>query len=270
MEKKVSNKTENSANFNIPVKIAVLIDGGFFIKRYNSLYNKEKLKTAEEVADDIYTLAHSHVGKENYLYRIFFYDCIPFEKRVHNPISKKCIVFEKTPEAIFRNNIFEFLKQKRKVALRLGYLKDSGHWLIRPSKVKDLLAKNIGIDDLSEDDVYYDLRQKSIDMKIGVDIASLSLKHFVDRIVLISGDADFVPAAKLARREGVDFILDPMMAHVDNSLFEHIDGMKSPKFCRKADSSIGSTMDVKTESSPKTSGKINRSKTKKVPRKIKK
>ena len=73
MEKKVSNKTENPANFNIPVKIAVLIDGGFFIKRYNSLYNKEKLKTAEEVADDIYTLAHSHVGKENYLYRIFSY-----------------------------------------------------------------------------------------------------------------------------------------------------------------------------------------------------
>ena len=159
----------------------------------------------------------------------------------------------------------EFLKQKRKVALRLGYLKDSGHRLIRPSKVKELLSKNIVIDDLSEDDVYYDLRQKSIDMKIGVDIASLSLKNFVDRIVLISGDADFVPAAKLARREGIDFILDPMMAHVDNSLFEHIDGMKSPKFCRKADSSIGSITDGKTDSL-KPSGKINRKTIKKVPK----
>lgn len=64
-------------------------------------------------------------------------------------------------------------------------------------------------------------------MKIGVDIASLSLKRFVDTIVLFSGDADFVPAAKLARREGVDFILDPMNANVDPQLFEHIDGMKS-------------------------------------------
>ena len=55
--------------------------------------------------------------------------------------------------------------------------------------------------------------------------ASLALKQFVDTIVLFSGDCDFVPAAKLARREGVDFILDPMNANVDPQLFEHIDGM---------------------------------------------
>jgi len=64
-------------------------------------------------------------------------------------------------------------------------------------------------------------------MKIGVDIASLALKRFVDRIVLISGDSDFVPAAKLARREGIDFILDPMGAEVEPTLFEHIDGLDS-------------------------------------------
>ena len=79
----------------------------------------------------------------------------------------------------------------------------------------------------------YQLKQKCIDMKIGVDIASVSLKHFVDRIVLVSGDADFVPASKLARREGIDFILDPMGAMIDPSLFEHIDGMKSPKLFSK-------------------------------------
>ncbi|WP_255251341.1 NYN domain-containing protein [Pseudomonas indica] len=46
-------------------------------------------------------------------------------------------------------------------------------------------------------------------MRIGVDVASLSFKKQVDQIVLIAGDADFVPAAKMARREGIDFILDP-------------------------------------------------------------
>lgn len=60
-----------------------------------------------------------------------------------------------------------------------------------------------------------------------MDIASLAFKRFVDRIVLISGDADFVPAAKLARREGVDFILDPMKANIEQSLFEHIDGLEN-------------------------------------------
>ncbi len=65
-------------------------------------------------------------------------------------------------------------------------------------------------------------------MRIGIDITALSIKKFVDKIVLISGDADFVPAAKMARREGIDFVLDPMfMHHINNSLYEHIDGLQS-------------------------------------------
>ena len=40
-------------------------------------------------------------------------------------------------------------------------------------------------------------------------------------------DSDFVPAAKLARREGIDFVLDPMRANVEPQLFEHVDGIKS-------------------------------------------
>ena len=64
-------------------------------------------------------------------------------------------------------------------------------------------------------------------MKIGVDIASLAYKHQVDQIILIAGDSDFVPAAKLARREGIDFILDPMWSSIRPDLFEHIDGLKS-------------------------------------------
>jgi len=41
-------------------------------------------------------------------------------------------------------------------------------------------------------------------MRIGLDIASLAYKRQVNQVVLISGDSDFVPAAKLARREGID------------------------------------------------------------------
>ena len=42
-----------------------------------------------------------------------------------------------------------------------------------------------------------------------------------------SGDSDFVPAAKLARREGIDFILDPMWATIRDDLHEHIDGLRT-------------------------------------------
>lgn len=65
-----------------PVKVAVLIDGGFFIKRFNAQYNKDRSMTPDEVADHLYTMAHCHVGNNNILYRIFYYDCIPLNKRL--------------------------------------------------------------------------------------------------------------------------------------------------------------------------------------------
>ncbi len=205
-----------------------MIDGGYFMKRYNTLYNRDRSKTPETIVKDLYTIAHSHVGDNNYLYRIFYYDCVPFEKKVHNPISGRCIDFSKTSEAITMKSVFEELKRQRKVALRLGTIKEGRRWILYDRASTALLKRETTVDDLKESDVYYDMHQKGIDMKIGVDIASLALKRFVDKIVLISGDSDFVPAAKLARREGIDFVLDPMhSSHVENNLFEHIDGLAS-------------------------------------------
>ena len=40
------------------------------------MYNKSGKKTALTIANDLYTISHSHVGKNNYLYRIFYYDCV--------------------------------------------------------------------------------------------------------------------------------------------------------------------------------------------------
>ena len=210
-----------------PVKVAILIDGGFFIKRFNSLYNKDKKKTGEEVAEMLYTMAMKHVGNKNTLYRIFYYDCYPLDKKAHNPLTKRPIDFSKTDEYSFKMDLINALKKKRKVALRMGSLKDNHNWMIRPNTVKDLLSGKKKLEDLVEGDVYLDVKQKGIDMKIGTDISSLAIKGFVDTIVLFSGDSDFVPASKLARREGIDFILDPMGAKVEPQLFEHIDGMQS-------------------------------------------
>jgi len=64
-------------------------------------------------------------------------------------------------------------------------------------------------------------------MRIGLDIASITLKRQANVIVLVSGDADFVPAAKLARREGMQFVLDPLGHKVHADLNEHIDHLSS-------------------------------------------
>lgn len=210
-----------------PAKVAILIDGGFFVKRFNTLFNKDRTMTGSQIAELMYGMAMSHVKDDDILYRIFYYDCEPLSKKVHHPVTKRAIDFSKTPEYLFRKEIFETLKRKRKVALRLGTLKDNNNWNIHSGRVKELLSGKLQISELKEDDVYLEIRQKGIDMKIGVDIASLALKKFVDRIVLFAGDSDFVPAAKMARCEGVDFILDPMQANVEPQLFEHIDGLRN-------------------------------------------
>ena len=64
-------------------------------------------------------------------------------------------------------------------------------------------------------------------MRIGLDIATITLKKQANIIVLVSGDGGFVPAARLARREGVTFILDPLWQTVSPALSEHIDQLRS-------------------------------------------
>ncbi len=166
-------------------------------------------------------------GEKSDLYRIFYYDCLPYDKKQHNPLTGKAIDFSKTDTHKFQLAFFEELRKKRKVALHLGILEDGNRWTIKPDKTKELLKGLITVKDLSEDDILFDLSQKMVDMKIGIDIASIALKKQVDQIILISGDSDFVPAAKLARREGIDFLLDPMWNPIKAHLFEHIDGLHS-------------------------------------------
>jgi uncharacterized LabA/DUF88 family protein len=209
-------------------KTAILVDGGFFIKRYRALYKPTTL-VPEQVATELWEMCRKHLTQaksETFdLYRIFYYDCLPFDKKQHNPLSGKAIDFSKTDQYLFQVAFFEELKKKRKIALRLGVLEDNKRWIIKPLIAKELLKKTLSIDDLTENDVIYDLKQKQVDIKIGLDIASITLKKQVDQIILISGDSDFVPAAKLARREGIDFILDPMWNPIKPHLFEHIDGL---------------------------------------------
>lgn len=212
---------------------AILIDGAYFIKRFRSIepHNSYNSTRAAEFA---FRCAISHLsepgngqGRRRDLYRIFFYDCPPLEKKLHNPISKRAVDFSRSHEAVFRFELHNLLRDRRKVALRLGHLASDTPWTIKPQVIQDLLKGKLMFDQLSENDVVPNARQKGVDMRIGIDISSLALKKQVDQIVLIAGDADFVPAAKLARREGVDFILDPMWQAIPAGLNEHIDGLRS-------------------------------------------
>ena len=212
------------------MKTAVLVDGAFYLKRHKA-YFKKPLNDAQKIAKDLLNHCLKHIDKENgeRLYRIFFYDCPPVAKKMHHPLTNKAIDLGKTQTAIFRNNLHYQLKQTRNVALRLGYLDDvNGRWKIKdPETEKRILAGKQTRNDLASSDIIYHAVQKGVDMKIGLDIASLAYERIVEKIVLISGDSDFVPAAKFARRRGIELVLDPMYKSIKLDLLEHIDGLNT-------------------------------------------
>ena len=205
-------------------KVAILVDGGFYLKRAHYLFGE---KTPKERAKELYDYCLKHVDYfKSDLYRIFYYDCKPSEKSVFHPLTRKSTCLKYTNQYKWATEFQEAIVCIRKVALRLGELLDSNlNYSLTPEAVKKLCSKTISVDDLTEDDFRLNIQQKGVDMRIGLDIASLANKRLVDQIILIAGDSDFVPAAKHARREGIDFILDPMWHNIKDSLNEHIDGL---------------------------------------------
>lgn len=212
----------------IPVRAeqvtAILVDGGFYRRRAARLFgHKEPAERADELLE--YSRRHIKQAKSR-LYRIFYYDCPPSEKVVFHPLTRQIVNLAKTADHDWMVSFHGELVKRRKVALRRGELLEtqSGYQL-KPEKLKKLLSGNLSIADLEERDFSLDLTQKGVDMRLGLDIATLAANGHVNQIIMIAGDSDFVPAAKHARRAGIDFVLDPMWARVSDSLHEHIDGL---------------------------------------------
>jgi uncharacterized LabA/DUF88 family protein len=221
---------------------AVLIDGGYFDRRIN--YFKRKYFTAtpftaKQLQDITNAIVFSHLRKfKSNLYRVYFYDCPPLDKNLRYPIPEnpgeqtRTWTAKKHPPYILKNEFHDLLRKSRKTALRLGVLSASGDWTLTSHALKALLSGQRQWTDIANVDFYYNVTQKMVDTKLGVDITSLALKKQIDTIILVAGDSDFVPAAKMARKEGIDFILDPMWGNASNSLTEHIDGLYSPDIVR--------------------------------------
>jgi uncharacterized LabA/DUF88 family protein len=216
--------------------VAILVDGGFYKVRARGLFGD---KPAQERAKELHAYCCKHlehdynkdekgkVVKEN-LYRIFYYDCAPLDREVYHPLSRQTTNLGRSESSVWQKAFLSELAKMRKIAIRLGELSasESGYRL-KPKILNALCRNERTIEQLTDRDFEYDITQKGVDMRIGLDIASMANKRLVTQIVLISGDSDFVPAAKYARREGIDFVLDPMLNRIKDSLSLHIDGLQT-------------------------------------------
>lgn len=226
---------------------AVVIDGAFYLRRFQHSFPTLDPRWAEDVATGVVALAAWHVATRLHanpawanvqdtdfrpeesaeLYRIFFYDCPPLTKRLHRPISKRSYNLGNTEEAQLRLAVHQHLHRTRKVAVRLGRLNDKlSAWRPRPESVKRWLDSPAEFAP-TDDDFEIDVIQKGVDMRLGLDVASMAFKRQVDQIILVAADADFVPPAKLARREGIDVVLDTMFAQAADDLLQNVDGVRN-------------------------------------------
>lgn len=214
-----------SYELNPHLVTAILVDGGFYRKRAAALFGK---KTPRGRADELLTYCRRHIRKSrSSLYRIFYYDCPPSTKVLFHPLLRTQINLGQSPDFAWMTDFHRELVKRRKVALRRGEILESqSGFLLKPGPLKKLCAGTISVQDLTERDFDLDITQKGVDMRIGLDIATLAERNRVNQIIMISGDSDFVPAAKHARRSGIDFILDPLWSPISDSLNEHVDGIR--------------------------------------------
>jgi uncharacterized LabA/DUF88 family protein len=185
------------------------------------------LKKFPYTGEEIRKYCISHLKTNDYLYRIFYYDTEPLRKIGTNPITSQNIDFGKTDVAIEQEKLLESIKHTPNFALRLGKTAWKNDWILNQKTLKKLINKQITVDALKEKDIQPVIRQKAVDMKMGLDIALIATKKLADLLIIITGDADIVPVLKFARREGMQVCLDPLRNPVQPDLTEHVDFIDS-------------------------------------------
>lgn len=206
-------------------KVAIIVDGGFYRGRVAHFG-----ETPEAAANTLYRYCQKHLygdKEESSLYRVMYYDCPPSTRKVFHPLLRKVVDLKKEPMYRWMTGFLNELRKKRKFAVELASLADEqAMYQLKPTALKAIINGDKVASDLTTDDFFLSIRQKGVDSRIGIDIVALALKKQVDKIILIAGNSDFVTAAKFARREGIDFVLDSMGANIKAELSEHIDGLK--------------------------------------------
>ena len=196
---------------------AVLMDGGFVVKKLQK--QLDRFPEPEDITKHCGKISTHDAMKGANLLRYYFYHAPPAQKTVTNPIDKKQIKLGQTPFAKASLSLLDKIELLPNFALRKGETQING-WKLGTQATKNI-QKNPRAPEAR--DFEPDISQKGVDLRIGLDIARLSLQRLVDIIIVVGGDSDFVPAFKFARREGILVYLDHMGHNVSRDLKAHVD-----------------------------------------------
>ena len=178
-------------------KLAVLIDGGHLRALANRHYKKlnKDFRYNRFAPDLVEEFVAGAIGVDEEVTRIFYYDCPPYVGKQTLPISGK--TYAPTPSAKWLYDLAE----RDRIAVRLGSMKWRG-WKLA---LEDDGSYPAG--PLSDKHFAPDTQQKGVDTKIALDISHFANHRIVDRLMLFTGDIDFIPALKLARKAGIQVVI---------------------------------------------------------------
>ena len=141
--------------------------------------------------------------RDHELLRIYFYHAAPATHTLKNPISGQEIDLSKSPIYRYNESLIQSLETQPDMAVRLGVVSVNG-WMVGERAFNDMIQQPRQIE---ERDLVPNIGQKGVDLRIALDISRLALRSIVDTMVVVTGDSDFVPAFKFARREGLRIYL---------------------------------------------------------------
>lgn len=196
-------------------KYAILADGGFMIRKLCARGSLESAPLLDRIS---HIKEHADFSGKR-LFRVYFYHAWPYDKPVHHPLTGDRQDLGSSEFHRQNERLLHHLELQPDFSLRLGELDHTG-WKLG-DRAANRLSRHGG--EVQAGDFVPDLRQKGVDLRIGMDIAKLSLQSLVDEIVVITGDSDIVPSLRFARREGLRVYLDHLGHGVKRSLKADVD-----------------------------------------------
>lgn len=183
-------------------KVAILIDGGFL-----RVVAKKAKKTYDP--NFIEAFARKCKSADESIFRILYYDCALYTGTVKLPVSGASHTYSANDAWLHA------LSYKDLFAVRRGVLK------FREFRPKKTPMPPAALTDADFEPIF---EQKGVDMRIGLDIAACSHNRAVDRIILITGDTDCVPALKYGKKAGLQTVLiQPPKTHLTPEHTAHAD-----------------------------------------------
>ena len=149
------------AYWQLPMRYAVLIDGGFVKRKLGSHARPTRISDVTRFLERL--TAHPRLERLQ-LHRIYWYDALPLTGSATRPLRGGSVDFGRTAMAEANRELLSQLGASPYVSVRRGDLVFRG-WKVRSNRLPEREPTVV----LRSNDIEPNIQQKGVDMRIGLD-----------------------------------------------------------------------------------------------------